>query len=165
MEINNNKSIIIPFTDVKIFLDTSVYISALLSDTGASDAILYAAEAGAFRLCISRWIFKEVQDILINKLKFPFLYQRFLVLINSIQSTSTSVSKKEVKAVYKYCKDLGDAPILAAAMKSGARYFVTLDKKSFKRNVFPVPNHLKIVPPGEFMKIFRRIIGDRGYFF
>lgn len=160
----NNKNIIIAFSGIRIFLDTSVYISALLSDTGASDAILYAAEAGGFELCVSRWVYREAEDILVNKFKLPGLYQRFQLLMDSIRPAMASVSKEEVKGVYKHCRDLNDTPMLAAALKSKSRYFITLDKKSFKQNIFPAPNHLKIVSPGEFMKVFRRLINEKGYF-
>jgi hypothetical protein len=80
-----------------VFIDTGVYISALISATGASHAIVYAAEAGAFTVYVS----------------------------------------------------------------AGVRYFVTLDKKSFKKKIFRPGRRLHVITPSYFLKLLRRLAGER----
>lgn len=151
------------FSVIGIFLDTNVYISGLISSEGASNAILYAAEAGAFQVHITPFVILEAKEVLADRFKTPSAFDKFQELIDSMRPITVKVTENEVQSVYEHCNDLSDAPLLAVALKSKARYYITLDKKAFKIKRFRKPRHLTIVTPGEFMKILRRVIGDRGY--
>lgn len=159
--VKNRERIKILTPYINVFIDTSVYISGLLSPFGASFAILQAAEADALRVYISTEILLESHRVFTKKLVKPDLFRKFQEIINSIRPIHMEATKEEVKLVYKYCNDFNDAPMLACALKSGSRYFITLDKKSFRRKVFTTPTHLKIIRPGEFIKIIKRIMGDK----
>jgi len=52
---------------------------------------------------------------------------------------------------------------VSSALKSPIRYFITLDKKAFKRELLHREAGFRILNPGDFMKIFRKIIGDKDY--
>lgn len=148
---------------LKIFLDTNVYISALASDKGASDAISFAAEAGAFEVFISPEIIEEGQKTLIDKFDSPELFIRFQNFIKSFKPKITRVSKDETEKAAHFCYDINDVVILAAAIKSPANFLITLDKKAFKKKLIESKTGVVVVNPKEFMKIFRKIIGDFGH--
>jgi putative PIN family toxin of toxin-antitoxin system len=147
---------------IRIFIDTSVYISGLISETGASSAIIFASEAGAFEVHVNPQVLIEAREVLVGKFKSQESFIRFQKALEALRPVPVTVSDEETLTVLIHCNDPADAPMLASALKSGARYFITLDKKSFKRRVFGKPNHLKVITPGEFMKLFRRLIGERG---
>jgi predicted nucleic acid-binding protein len=53
-----------------------------------------------------------------------------------------------------------DAPILAAATASGADCLVTWDKKHFLKKAVDSRTDMKILSPGEFLKLFRSHIEE-----
>lgn len=146
-----------------IFLDTNVFISGLVSDTGASAAILYAAEAGAFLVFITPQITKEIRRVFIDKFNSPALFSHFQAFVDSLRPKMIKITSSEVSKITKYCYDKEDAPILAAAIKYKSYFLITLDKKAFKTELIEKKFFLKVVRPEEFMKIFRTMIGDQGY--
>lgn len=58
-----------------VFLDSSVLISALISKTGASAAILEKAQEGLLEVSISDYVTGEVKDVFSRKMPqlFPVL--------------------------------------------------------------------------------------------
>ena len=57
----------------RVFFDTSVYIAALLSPTGAAGELVRLAEAGVIRMVVSEEVITEADRVL--SAKFPELIQ------------------------------------------------------------------------------------------
>jgi|GEM_PF-661784 len=144
-----------------VFIDTSVYISALISSTGASHGILYAAEAGAFTVYVSPGLLLEAEKVLVNKFGSLEMLRIFEAVVASINPTFVETTKEEVIEACSYCSDISDAPFLASALKAGVKYFITLDKKSFKRKIFRSARRLNVITPSYFLKLLRRLAGER----
>ncbi len=138
----------------RVFLDTNVIISGLLSRTGASAAILDLAEAEEIVAVVSRQVLVEADRVFAAK--FPQLLERYRKFIKNLGPLlADDPSMREVEASKKII-DAADAPILAAAKKEGVNYLVTLNTRHFHtekvRAFLPCP----IFTPSEFIVAFRK---------
>ena len=66
----------------RVFLDSSVLISGVISQTGASSAILDLGEAGEIVIILSKGVLVET-DMVFEK-KFPDLTEQFREFIKSL---------------------------------------------------------------------------------
>ena len=143
---------------IKIFIDSSVFIAALLSETGGSAKVLNLCEVRILEGFISRKVIEEVERNIGRK--FPDLKPYFdRVLKNGKLIVSNIKSKNSVKIAEKLISDKNDAPILAAAKSAKVDVLLTLDIRHFIRD----PNvskksGLKIMTPGEFLQGFWKIV-------
>jgi predicted nucleic acid-binding protein len=134
---------------VRVFLDSNVIISGLISDKGAPRICLDLLTlklpfldgcTGRFNLMeIERTIKKRMPDLL------P-VYRRYLPLLN-LQIIPLP-TPQEVGAIARTIADK-DLPVLASAIKGKADFLVTGDKRHFQKlkahGVYP----LQIVTPAE----------------
>jgi predicted nucleic acid-binding protein len=140
----------------KVFLDASVLVAACASKRGASAFIFGCCRREKLHGFISMDVIGESRKNVNlklgenskNRLKF-YLKKAKLVLVDD----------PSMEMVFK-CEEVinvKDAPILAAAIISGARYLITLDKKDFlKEEVFKFVKPMQILTPGEFISKFRK---------
>lgn len=139
----------------RIFLDSSVLISGIISQTGASSAILDLGEAGEIVIVLSKGVLIETDKVF--EKKFPDLIGDFREFIKSLSPViiddPTPQETREAESVIH--KD--DALILAAAQKAEIHYLVSLDTKHF--HGIKARQYLKnpIVTPAQFLTEFRRI--------
>jgi len=139
----------------RVFLDSSVLISGVISQTGASSAILDLGEAGEIVIVLSKGVLVETDRVF--ERKFPNLignFREFIKNLSPIIAEDPSPQEiREAQAVIE--KD--DAPILAAAKKANIHFLVSLDTKHFHshkvRHYFKAP----IVTPAQFLTEFRNI--------
>lgn len=137
----------------RVFLDTSVLVSGVLSRSGASAAILDLGEAEEIMLVVSRQVLIEADRTFV--VKFPLMVERYRAFIKNLApllaDEPSSRAVKEAAGVI----DPNDAPILAAAQHERVDYLVTLNTKHFLipkvRAFYAAP----IVTPGEFLAVFR----------
>ena len=136
---------------IKVFLDSSALVAASASKKGASAFILGYSKLrkiqtfisldclGETRKNVNLKLGKAGRGRLVYYLKFARLR---LVLEPSLEEIATCekvINKK-------------DAPILAAAKKSGASFLVTLDRKHFfNSRVINFAKPMRIITPGEFV--------------
>lgn len=145
---------------IKIFLDSNVILSGLLSDKGAPRIILdilclelpfLKGATGEYNLLeIERNIGKRLPAILdIYRSYLPKLRLEFVPLppVERLKPYSGRISEK-------------DAPVLASATACNADYLVTGDKKDFDplRNDPGLP--FQIVSPSEFMMILGHVYSE-----
>ena len=138
-----------------IFLDSSVLISGIISQTGASSAILDLGEAGEIIVILSKGILVETDRVF--ERKFPDLIGDFREFIKSLSPVIVDDPTRDEILAAETVIHKDDAPVLAAAKKADVRYLVSLDLKHF--HVPKVRGYLKasVVTPAQFLNEFRKI--------
>lgn len=137
---------------VKVFLDTSALIAGIASSKGSAREALRLAEAGLIDVFVSRQVVVEADRNI--EAKLPELikeYRAFMKVFEPVLVDDPSV--KEIKKFLRFINP-GDAPILAAAVSSGADYLITWDKKHFITPKVKSYAGIKIITPGDFLKEF-----------
>lgn len=133
-----------------VFLDTSVLLSGLNSQFGASGIILSLFTLGRIQACISLEVLEEADRVIQTKL--PLLVNPFLSFLMNKPTIIPRVTRKEMRSAYKILRT-EDTPILAGFLKSRAHYLLTLDKRFQELTRKRVK--ARIIAPGEFLKIYR----------
>ncbi len=139
----------------RVFLDSSVLISGVISQTGASSAILDLGEAAEIVIVLSQGVLVETDRVF--ERKFPALIGEFRRFIKNLSPVITEDPNPQEIRDAENIIDKDDALILAAAKKADIRYLVSLDTKHF--HLDKVRQYLKcpIVTPSEFLREFRSI--------
>ena len=135
---------------IKVFLDSDVVISALLSSKGASYEVINNPEIEKF---VSNGVVEEVKDVAfrlsIPESSITKIFKNFKLL--------QSVGKKEeiVKKYTEFVNDLEDAHIIAAADILRVRFLLTFNSKHYR--VERIKNELGIlvIKPGFFLQYLR----------
>jgi len=113
-----------------IFLDSSVLIAGVLSETGATHVLLMLGESEDLLLTVSEMVIIESERAI--ALKSP---RNIPVLRNAIVASNLTIvrdpSAREVEANLYLINDPNDVPILLAAMRSKVDYLATHNRKHF----------------------------------
>lgn len=136
---------------VRIFLDSNVILSGLLSDRGAPRILLDLLSidlpfliglTGRYNVIeIERNLKKKMPGILsVYKEYFPKLNLKIIPLPH----------KEELREHYGKIDDK-DVPILVSALRGKADYLVTGDKKHFGKMRKPEQEQIHVVTPSEFI--------------
>ncbi|MEK7117713.1 MAG: PIN domain-containing protein [Patescibacteria group bacterium] len=139
----------------KVFLDSSVIISSLLSTQGGSFYVVNTLNKD-FVLQTSRYALKEIDRAV--QTKFENQPQLLLGLALFLETSNLSILKdptsKEKDICSKYIS-VKDAPILVSAIKH-SDYLLTLDNEFFNEKVLTFANRksLIILKPKEFIEKF-----------
>lgn len=135
---------------IKVFIDASVIIAAILSSTGGSAKIIRLGRLGSFAQIISQTVIDEVYDHTEKIKKTKDQINQF------IQSNNILVRKRIIASEVGYLKGLvdpTDAHLIAGANLTECDYLITLDKKHLlKETIRDRFKPLKIVNPEEFLK-------------
>lgn len=142
---------------IKIFIDSSVIIAALLSSDGGSAKIFKLCEGGIAESWISNTVMGEVARNI--KRKFPELKPCFYQLLKTTGiKISKNPSKNMMKEAESWIKDKNDAPILAAAKLAKVDVVLTLDIRHFIKDTDVArKSGMQIMTPGEFLRGFWKI--------
>lgn len=142
---------------IKIFIDSSVIIAALLSSDGGSAKIFKLCEAGTAEGWISNKVMEEVSRTI--KRKFPELKPCFYQLLKAAGvKISKNPSRNIIKKAEGWIKDHNDAPILAAAKLAKVDVILTLDIRHFIKDTdVAKKSSMQIMTPGEFLKGFWKV--------
>lgn len=138
----------------KLFFDASVLIAAAHSPTGGSGYLLEACRRGRFKPVVTRLVLIEAERNIKAKLGEEDLL-RFYQLLGSVDfAIEPPVSAKEI-ADYGHLIEEKDAHVLAAAIRSGAQFLLTLDTRHFTtKRLSKADLGLIIVTPGQFIKVY-----------
>lgn len=138
---------------IRAFVDASVLFAACYSETGASREILRYASRDEVTLIISDVVIEEARRNLGKKAPraMPSLDQ----LLESTPFDIVEATHEQVLRAYEYT-ELKDAPIVAAAIRAGAAYLISLDREHLV-GVPEVAMHsgIIIVLPGSFLQIIK----------
>lgn len=132
-----------------VFFDSDVMIAGSASTTGASHLLLQLSEVGIIRGIISR----QVQEECRKNLKIKLAESQ--PLFNELISRCVKVVKNPGGSLLFSLKGQAhpkDIPILAAALKSGARFLVTFNVKHYRSSS---TTGIKIVKPGGLLREIR----------
>ena len=138
---------------VRVFLDSNVILSGLLSDTGAPRTILdllalklpfLVGSTGAYNLIeIERNLKKKMPEILaVYKRHLPKLNLKVIPLPRpeTLREVSGKIADKDV-------------PVLVSAIQSKTDFLVTGDKQHFQKLKSAGDYAFKIVTPSEFIDL------------
>ena len=143
------------FSVIKVFFDSSVLVAACASETGASAYLLGLCKQKKIQGFVSLDSIGEARknvNLKLGKVGKTRLiaYLKLANLILTSSPTPEEIAECE-RAIF-----VKDAPILAAAIKSSVLYLVTLDRKHFfQAKVIKFAELLKIITPGELLKLLR----------
>ena len=138
---------------VRVFLDSNVILSGLLSDKGAPRIILDLLTLKLPFLVSStgRYDLIEIQRNLEKKMpKLLAVYKRYLPRLNL--KIIPLPQPDELGAFAGKIADK-DVPILISATRSKADFLITGDKQHFQKMKSPADYLFRIVTPSEFMNV------------
>ena len=139
----------------RVFFDSSALFAGIFSPTGGARLILKLAEGKHLELLVSRQVLTETERSL--KAKAPEALGRYVLLLREANIEIVDNPTPEEVALYSsFLPHQEDVPILVAALKTGADYFVTLNRKHF----LEVPGlsekvGLQMGTPGDFITWYR----------
>ena len=142
----------------RVFLDSSVLISGVISQTGASSAILDLGEAGEIIIVLSKGVLVETDRVF--EKKFPGLVGEFRGFIKNLSPIVTADPTAQEIREAESVIDKDDAPILAAAKKVNVHYLVSLDTRHFHAPKARQYLRNPIVTPAQFLAEFRNIFEE-----
>ncbi len=141
---------------LKIFLDSSILITSLLSNKGGSFYILHNF-SDKIHFQTNEYVIMEVQEVLKKKFPNKNMLTDFFLLLGVIKMEILSNPKKtEITKLQKYISKK-DIPILASAIKS-SDYLLTLDNEFFNKKIINKARdfNLSILKPKEFIKVLNK---------
>jgi len=148
---------------VRVFLDSNVILSGLLSDKGAPRIILdlLTLELPFLVGSTGRYNLIEIERNLKRKMpQILAVYKRYLPRLNL--KVISVPHPEELKEFAGKITDK-DIPVLVSAIRSNADFLVTGDKRHFQRIKLPDDYLLKIVTPSEFIDlILPEVLKDFG---
>ena len=134
---------------LNIFLDSSVAIAASLSATGASGDVFNHAASHGWRLLLSPWVLREVRDNLADK---PPESVRAWVLLRRKAVLEDDELTFDWPIAFEASKD---KPVLFSALAC-ADVLLTLDRRDFRDLLGQTVYGLRVLTPGEFLRIERK---------
>jgi putative PIN family toxin of toxin-antitoxin system len=148
---------------VRVFLDSNVILSGLISDTGAPRIILdlLTLKLPFLTGCTGRFNLMEIERNLKKKMPQALsVYQRYLPQLNL--KIIPVPRGQEVREFAHTIADK-DLPVLVSAIRGKADFLVTGDKRHFQK-LKPFKDHaLKIVTPAEFVdRILPEVLKEMG---
>ncbi|MFH1072111.1 MAG: putative toxin-antitoxin system toxin component, PIN family, partial [Nanoarchaeota archaeon] len=110
---------------VKVVLDTSSYVSALLSPHGVSASVFELVTQGMVLNFYTEEIFKEVKTVIARQ-KFNLPDQKQKQFADLIQESSYQLQALEMFQIKK-CRDQNDDKFLSLAQQADADFIVSWD--------------------------------------
>jgi len=140
---------------VKIFIDSDVVISSLLSQSGASNAVIqdHHNRLSAFVSNFSREELNKTADKLrIDKNKLERILKDKLKLIKLKQDKEDILNKYG-----SHTYDIEDAHIVAGAVEAKSKFLVTFNIKDYKIDKIYQDFGIRVIVPGELLQYLRSL--------
>lgn len=137
----------------KVFVDSDVIISSLISSTGAA---YFLVNSKSLNLFISNLSLQELEIVIerldINKSKFNDLIKRKLNIIK-LKEKSENLKKK-----YRdYVTDPNDAHIIAGACEAKAKFLISYNIKHFKTDKIKRDFGIIVTIPANLLQYLRSL--------
>lgn len=137
----------------KVFLDSDVIISSIISFTGA---LYQLVNQKNIKFYISSLSYKELlivtERLHLNKIKLVSLIKEKTII------TKLKFDIKQIKNKYKdYVKDINDAHIIAGAIESKIKFIISYNLKHFEINKIKEDFKISIMTPGSFLQYLRSV--------
>lgn len=145
--------------NLKIFLDTSVLFSAVLSQTGGARELFHLAEAGLLQLIVGPTVLREADEVVHRKAptSLPLLAQ--LLEAGQVE-TCSAPTPKQIESARNLVAYIPDARVLAEAIRAEPDWFATHDKEHFLKAKKGINLSFEIGTPGDLLQRFK----DEFYF-
>lgn len=140
---------------IRVFLDSSVIIAGINSNTGASQVILALSQKKKIAIYVSQIVINEAIRNIKKKLPENILlkFYKYLAVSNF---EKIDFQKEEEVTKYANITVEKDIHVIAGAYKTKAKYLITLDKKHLlKINNRDLP--FQIVSPKIFLDLTYRL--------
>lgn len=135
---------------IKVFLDTDVIISSILSETGASYEIIRSSE---FVKIISISVQKELVEVGLRK---NVDSRKLGLRLSKVKTIAAHLSKSEVLKRYgRYVNDEKDSHVVAGAVKSKSDYLLTFNVKHYQIERIKTDLGVTVIKPGVFLQYLR----------
>jgi putative PIN family toxin of toxin-antitoxin system len=135
----------------KVFLDTNVLFSALLSIHGAAFELFRLAKEEKILLMTSDQCVAELKSLEKN-VKFLIPIQDFL---KAFPIALITLEKKDSDSYLPYVLDLHDAHVAHGAVQSKAQFLITFNTKDFKRDLIFKDFQIRVLTQGYFLQWLR----------
>lgn len=136
---------------MRIFVDSDVIISSLLSQSGAAYLLLSLT---SFEFFISSLSKKETEKV-VRRLRIESKMLKILIGKN-FEVIKLSESVREIKKSFnQYVLDEDDAHILAGAVSAKADFLISYNIKDFKIEKVKQDLNIIILTPGNFLQYLR----------
>jgi predicted nucleic acid-binding protein len=136
----------------RVFLDASVFVAAARSPSGGSSLALEVCRGRRFGAVTSRRVLLEAQRNIAAKFGDEELLRFYRQLADLDPEIVEPAAEAEIEQ-YAHLIERRDAHVLVGAVKSGASFLLTLDRKHFMRPELEGANlPLSILTPGDFLK-------------
>jgi len=144
----------------RVVVDTSVFVSALISSKGASRAVLRVCLRGRCQPLVGEKLFTEYEDVLGREQLF---HGSPLSTVERNELLDAFLSVCEWIPVFFLWRpnlpDEGDNHLIELAVAGGATKLVTHNVRDFQRGELRFPQ-IEIVTPSEFLKEWRQNHGN-----
>lgn len=139
---------------LKVFLDSDVVISSLISSLGA--AYLLIRNTKDLELFISNLSLKELEEVTV-RLNLDKNFLLSLVRAN-FRILELKTTNRKLKEKYKdYVLDPDDAHILAGAIEGKVRFLISYNIRHFKTDKIKRDFNIFVLTPGHFIQYLRSI--------
>lgn len=136
----------------KVFVDTDVIISSLISATGAANLLLNHIDD--FQLHISDVSKAEIEKVI---LRLNLSVEKFTLLTNT-RLIIRSVSLTNLGVFAQYTSDINDSHIVLGAKDSEARFLVTYNMKHYKTDRIKQNLGIIVLTPAELLQYWRSVV-------
>lgn len=138
---------------MRVFVDSDVIISSLLSESGAAHLLLDIASGELFISSLSEKEMKKVVERLgIERVRLDNLIK------NKFEMVKFSESARTITRTFKnYVLDQNDAHIAAGAKKAKAKFLITYNIKDFKIEKIRKDLDIIVLTPGKFLQYLRSL--------
>jgi predicted nucleic acid-binding protein len=141
-------------SSIRVFADSDVIISSLLSTSGAAYALLHTTQN--IELFVSNFSIIELKRV-VDRLNLDqdALHETIGTLFNSVE---IGISYKEVQAVFAdYTRDADDAHIVAGAKEAKATHLVSYNLRHFEAEKIERDFQITLLTPGLFLQYLRSL--------
>lgn len=138
--------------DPKIFVDSDVIISSLISSTGAAHLLLHSP---GFKFHISNYSEKELELVVI-KLKLDL--KKLETLTKTFFHVDLTQNTNQIKKSFAvYTSDPNDSHIIAAASQIEAQFLITYNLKHYKTEFLKRDFNLLTLTPAQLLQYLRSL--------
>lgn len=140
-------------TTKKVFVDSDVVISSLISEKGAAFLLLNLPKARFFISNISKVELEKVADRLnLNQNKLQGMVE------NRLKTIELTANLKKIKKDFKdYTSDPNDAHIIAGAAKAKSKFLLTYNIRHFEKQKINKELGIVVLTPAQYLQYLRSL--------